>query len=87
MDSSLGCSFTQKTFEEKKAIVTVGRPKPVKRSFSSLKRIKSFLQNKIKQGRLSNLGLISIESQLLTEVMEPNLFMICFSGKANGIYF
>ena len=28
VDSVLGCSFTQKTFEEKKATVAAGRPKP-----------------------------------------------------------
>ena len=28
VDSLLGCSFTQKTFDEKKAIVAAGRPKP-----------------------------------------------------------
>ena len=28
VDSLLGCSFTHKTFEEKKAIVAAGRPKP-----------------------------------------------------------
>ena len=74
MDSLLGCSFTQKTFEEKKAIVAAGRPKSVERSFSSLKRIKSFSQNKMGQDRLSDLGLISIESPLLTEVMETKSF-------------
>ena len=74
MDSLLGCSFTQKTFEQKKAIVAAGRPKPVKRSFSSLKRIKSFSQNKMEQDRLSDLDLISIESQLLTKVMETKSF-------------
>ena len=74
MDSLLGCSFTQKTFEDKKAIVAAGRPKSVKRSFSSLKRVKSFSQNKTEQDRLSDLGLISIESQLLTEVMETKSF-------------
>ena len=75
MDSLLGCSFTRKTFEEKKkAVVAAGRPKSVERSFSSLKRIKSFSQNKMEQDRLSDLGLISIESQLLTEVMETKSF-------------
>ena len=49
MYSLLGCSFTQKTFKEKKAIIAAGRPKPVERSFSSLKRIKSFSQNKMEQ--------------------------------------
>ena len=71
MDSLLGCSFTQKTFEE---VVAAGKPTPVERSFSSLKRIKSFSQNKMKQDRLSNLGLISIESQLLTVVVETKSF-------------
>ena len=70
MDNLLGCSFTQKTFEEKKAVVAAGRPKSVGRLFSSLKRIKSISQNKMEQDRLSDLGLISIESQLLTEVMK-----------------
>ena len=70
VDSSLGCFFTQKTFEEKTAIIAAGRPKSVERLFSSLKRIKSFSQNKMGQDKLSDLGLISIESQLLTEVME-----------------
>ena len=74
MDSLLGCSFTQKTFEEKQAIVDAGRPKSVERSFPALKRIKSFSQNKMEQDRLSDLGLISIESQLLTEVMGTKSF-------------
>ena len=74
MDSLLGCFFTQKTFEEKKAIVAAGRPKPVERSFFSLKRIESFSLSKMEQGRLLDLGLISIESQLLTEVMKTKSF-------------
>ena len=75
MDSLLGCSFTQKTFEEKKAVRCCRyRPKSVERSFSSLKRIKSFSQNKMEQDRLLDLGFISIESQLLTEVMETKSF-------------
>ena len=63
-------SLLKKTFEEKKAIVAARRPKPVKRSFSALKRIKSFSQNKVEQ----DLGLKFIESQLLTEVMETKSF-------------
>ena len=75
MDSLLGCSFTQKTFEKKKkAVFAAGRPKSVKRSFSFSKHIKSFSPNKMEQGRLLDLGLISIESQLLTEVMETKPF-------------
>ena len=74
VDSLLGCFFTQKTFEEKKAIVAAGRPKLVERLFSSLKRGKSFSQNKMEQARLLDLGFISIESQLLTEVMETKSF-------------
>ena len=35
---------------------------------------KSFSQNKMEQGRLSGLGLISIEPQLLTEVMKTKSF-------------
>ena len=46
----------------------------VERSFSSLKRIKSFSRNKMGQDRLSDLGLISIESQLQTEVIETKSF-------------
>ena len=46
----------------------------VERSFSSLKRIKSFSQNKTGQDRLPDLGLISIESQLFTEVLETKSF-------------
>ena len=74
MDSLLGFSFTQKTFEEKQAIVAAGRPKPAERSFSSLKRIKSFSRNKMEQDRLSDLGLILIESLPLTEVIETKSF-------------
>ena len=40
----------------------------------SLKHMKSFSQNKMGQDRLSNLGLISIESQVLTEVIETKSF-------------
>ena len=64
----------QKTFEEKTAIVAAGRPKFVERLFSSLKRIKSISRNKMGQDRLSDLRLISIESQLLTEVIETKFF-------------
>ena len=46
---------------KKKAVVAAGRLKSVERSFSSLKRIKSFSQNKMEQDRLSDLGLISIQ--------------------------
>ena len=73
-DSLLGCSFTQKAYEEKQAIVAAGRPKPAERLFSSLKRIKSFSRNKMEQDRHSDLGHISIESQLLTEVIETKSF-------------
>ena len=61
VDSLLECFFTQNTFEEEKAIVAAGRPKPLEKAFSSLKRIKSILSNKMEQGRLSDLDLISIE--------------------------
>ena len=64
----------KKLLKKKKAVVAAGRPKSVERSFSSLKRIKSFSQNKMEQDRLSDLDLISIESQLLTEVMETKSF-------------
>ena len=60
--------------KKKKAVVAAGRPKSVERSFSSLKRIKSFPQNKMEQDRLSDLGFITIESQLPTEVMETKSF-------------
>ena len=39
VDSLLGYFFTQKTFEEKQAIVAAGKPKPIKKLFFSLKRI------------------------------------------------
>ena len=65
---------SKKTFEEKQAIVAARRPKPVERSFSSLKCIKSFSRNKVGKDRLSDLGLISTESQLLTEVIEIKSF-------------
>ena len=64
----------KKTFEKEKAIVAVGEPKPVERSFSSLKRIKSFSLNKMEQGRLSDLGLISTKSKLLTKVIKTKSF-------------
>ena len=64
----------KKLLKKKTAVVAAGRPKSVERSFSSLKRIKSFSQSKMEQDRLLDLGLISIESQLLTEVMETKSF-------------
>ena len=64
----------KKLLKKEKAIVAAGRPKSVERSFASLKRIKLFSQNKMEQDRLLDLGLISIESQLLTEVMETKFF-------------
>ena len=83
----------KKLLKKKTAVVAAGRPKSVERSFSALKRIKPFSQNKMEQDRLSDLGLISIKSQLLTEVMETKSFQdsgrnrICFSGKANEFTF
>jgi len=38
------------------------------RSFSSMKRIKTFLRNKMAQDRLSNLALISIENNLFKKL-------------------
>ena len=46
----------------------------VERSFSSLKCVKLFTRNKMGHERLSDLALISIESLLLTEVMESKSF-------------
>ena len=69
-----GVPSLKKLLKKKKAVVAAGRPKSIERSFSSLKRIKSFSQNKMEQDRLLDLGLISIESQLLTEVMETKSF-------------
>ena len=61
---------------KKKAVVAAGRPNSVERLLSSLKPIKSFSQNKMEQDRLSDLGftVLSIESQLLTEIMETKYF-------------
>ena len=66
----MGMFLHSKTFGEEKAIVAAGRLKPVERSFSSLKRIKSFSLNRMKRGKLLDFCLISIELQLLTEVMK-----------------
>lgn len=46
----------------------------VERSFSCLKRIKTFLRNRCSQSRLSNLALISIEKQLLQNLKQTNNF-------------
>ena len=64
----------KKLLKKKTAVVAAGRPKSVERSFSALKRIKSFSQNKMEQDRLSDLGLIYIEPQSLTGVMETKSF-------------
>ena len=64
----------KKLLKKKTAVVAASRPKSVERSFSALKRIKSFSLNKMEQDRLSDLGLTFIESQLLTEVMETKSF-------------
>ena len=64
----------KKFLKKKTAVVAAGRPKSVERSFSALKRIKPFSQNKMEQDRLSDLGFISIKSQLPTEVMETKSF-------------
>ena len=64
----------KKLLKKKTAVVAAGGPKSVERSFSALKRIKSFSQNKMEQDRLSDLGLIYIESQSLTGVMETKSF-------------
>ena len=47
-------------------------PNPLKDRF--LQRIISFSRNKMGQDRLSNLGLISIELQLLTKIMVTKSF-------------
>lgn len=46
----------------------------VERSFSCLKRIKSFLRNRCSQSRLSNLAIISIEKQMVQELKSKNNF-------------
>ena len=46
----------------------------VERSFSALKRIKTHARNRTGQKRLSNLGLISIESELLNALKERDTF-------------
>ena len=47
----------------------------VERSFSALKRIKTFLRNAPSQDRLSNLSLMSIEKSLLKQLMsKPEVF-------------
>lgn len=44
------------------------------RSFSSMKRIKSFLRNRMNQGRLSDLALMTIESELLIKLKSSGNF-------------
>jgi hypothetical protein len=46
----------------------------VERSFSVLKRIKSFTRNTIDQSRLNNLGQISIEKELLKSLRKTDTF-------------
>lgn len=46
----------------------------VERSFSALKRIKSFSRNTMSQDRLNNLALISIERGLVKELARGNIF-------------
>ena len=43
---------------------------PVERSFSALKRIKTYSQNRTEQGRLSSLAVISIETERLLKLKE-----------------
>jgi hypothetical protein len=44
------------------------------RSFSALKRIKTYLRNSQSQNRLSALSLLSIEKKMLTTVQNQNSF-------------
>lgn len=44
----------------------------VERSFSCLKRIKTYVRNTMGQERLSSLGFISIEKELLVELMNKS---------------
>ncbi|KAJ8911207.1 hypothetical protein NQ315_004427, partial [Exocentrus adspersus] len=46
----------------------------VERSFSALKRIKSYTRNKISQSRLNNLSLLAIERGLLKQLMKDDSF-------------
>ena len=46
----------------------------VERSFSALKRIKTYLKNAQGQNRLSNLSLMSIEKSLLKRLMSTSVF-------------
>lgn len=46
----------------------------VERSFSALKRIKSFARNSMHQNRLTNVALISIEKELLKSMCESDTF-------------
>lgn len=46
----------------------------VERSFSALKRIKSYARNKMLKNRLSELAIISIEKSFLKEIKAKNIF-------------
>ena len=46
----------------------------VERSYSALKRIKTYLRNPQGQNRLSNLSLMSIEKSLLKRLMSTSVF-------------
>lgn len=46
----------------------------VERSFSTLKRIKSYSRNKTSQARLNNLGILAIERSLVKELMKSDEF-------------
>lgn len=48
----------------------------VERSFSVLKRIKTYMQNKTNEERLSNLAIISIEKDIIHELKNKNIFYV-----------
>ncbi|CAH1103059.1 unnamed protein product [Psylliodes chrysocephalus] len=69
--SLLKKGFSSRNFEEKTDIINSNR---LKRSFSALKRIKSFIRNSTNEDILSNLTLISIEKHFVKQLSENPKF-------------
>ncbi|KAJ4436397.1 hypothetical protein ANN_19029 [Periplaneta americana] len=72
-------SMLKKRFQQFNVLVTLlctipVSTSPVERSFSTLKRIKSYSRNSTGEERLSHLGIVSIEARLLGELRKKKEF-------------
>ena len=82
--NNLACAFGEVTTLLRIIVTIPMTTSEPERCFSSLKRVKTFLRNSMKQDRLCALAMLSIEKRLVTSTKDFNMMVIDkFAGKKN----